>query len=152
MGNDIEIGELVLDSFEVVKYLGYEEHEDDNYHKLLSLERGEYLMSAVCGPRKFIGTEGYTEALRMWELNSDRMLSNLQNGKRLLEEYILTFKVYEPIINLGVWDNMSIKFFDSRLDFDYFYYVNIDSYKLEYDEQYKDYLTSYIHAVIKQQL
>jgi hypothetical protein len=72
MKSDYEIGSLVIDGFKVVKYLGYEEHEEDNYHRLLCLEEGEYLLSAVFGPKNFKGTEAYDEAVRLWNLNEDR--------------------------------------------------------------------------------
>lgn len=152
MSDEFEIGSLVIDNFKVVKYLGYEEHDDDNYHRLLCLDSGEYLSSAVYGPRNFKGTEAYDESVRVWKLNEERMLSVFEENKKNLDEFLQQFKIYEPIIHLAMWEDNSIKIFDSREAFDYVDYVNIDCNKLSHNETYKDFLTNYIETIIKKLL
>ena len=64
-----EIGDIVLDGFEIVKYLGYEEEEDDHYHILHSLTRGKYKTSAVAGPFSIKDSADYDRIVRLWNLN-----------------------------------------------------------------------------------
>jgi hypothetical protein len=151
MKSDYEIGSLVIDGFKVVKYLGYEEHEEDNYHRLLCLEEGEYLASALGGPRNFVGTEAYEEANRLWKLNAPRMIEYLKEKQKVIEDFIKPFKVYEPIISLVVANDGTIRFFDERQNFQYVQYVEVDGYKME-DENYKAFLSNYIEITIKKLL
>jgi len=152
MKNEFKEGELVIDGFKIVQYLGFEEHEDDNYHRLLCLEEGEYLLSAVGTPRSFKGTDAYDEAIRLWELNIERYISEHNNNVKLTEDFIKEFKKYEPTITLKVTSVGMINILNSNSVYPVDENIFVTHYKLEKDENYKSFLRNYIEITIKKMI
>jgi len=149
MKNTYEIGSLVIDGFEIVEYLGYEEHKgDDNYHKLLSLDRGEYLSSAVCGPSTFPGTKAYTEAKRMWDLNKDLKLNSVNERTEILNNFVKEFDKYKDfdIVLKCFSGNVLILYYCTEVKDK----IDVNAFKIEDNSYYKEFLTNYIEHKIKE--
>lgn len=146
----MEKGDLVINRFEVVEYLGYEEHEDDHYHRLLSLITGEYLSSAVGSPEEFKDSKGYKETKRLWDLNKPMFLRSLESTKQSFETFCNDINI--ELIGYKCWyslDRTGITLFDTSKDSKFgggnylIHITSIDISKLK-NFEYSNYITEYI--------
>jgi len=153
---EYEKGDLVLDFFEVVEYIGYEEHEDDNYHRLFSSKKGEYLQSAVAGPTPFKDSEGYEEILRLWNLNIENHKSVMEKNSKAMKEFCDTTEIHQDY-KLWYVSNNKINVFDKTMPgifgdgIEHVKMININSYDLK-NKEYCEFLEKYINTIIEKHL
>ena len=92
-------GELVLDLHEVVKLVGFEDIENDDYYYVcLSLIKGKYLESCVGNlyPLKGVLPDNeYDELIRVFDLNIEQ---TLQSQKKLNKVVVKYDPLYENVI------------------------------------------------------
>jgi len=154
--NRYEPGDLVIDFTEVVEYIGYEEHEEDNYHRLFSVKKGEYLSSAVIGPTAFKDSEGYKEIVRVWNLNVERHKEDIKEKDNILKEFCESIEIHN---DYKIWfrtDN-KISLFD-KTELGWFgegplfiTSINVNPHDIK-NEEYRDFLIIYINNIIKKHL
>jgi len=152
-----EKGDLVLDFFEVVEYIGYEEHEDDNYHRLFSSEKGEYLQSAVVGPESIKESPEYERTLNYWKLNIERYKEDIEERTKLLKDFCENTEIHP---DYKIWyraDNI-ISLFDLTMPGlwgegpEHIDLIKVDTHHLKRNEEYSEFLTKYINTIIKKHL
>jgi len=149
-------GDLVLDFFEVVEYIGFEEDEEDCYHRLFSLKTGEYLQSAVVGPTVFKDSDGYEEIVRVWNLNVKRHKENLENKNNILKNFCENFEIhkdyklwYSVANKINIFDKTELGWF--REGHMMVSTLNVNTHDLEKDE-YNKIITQYINIIIEKHL
>lgn len=146
-----EIGEICLDGFELVKYLGYEEDEEDCYHILQSLTRGKIYSSAVFGPFQIKDIADYERIVRLWNLNEKTSLAHLDQMYENLKEFCsnievpIGFEIFNDIegavhiLNKNKSEDYYKQFIDK---------IKIDYYQLD-NELYRNMMKEYILSKCK---
>lgn len=146
-----EIGDIVLDGFELVKYLGYEEDEEDCYHILQSLTRGKIYSSAVFGPFQIKDTADYERIVRLWNLNEKTSLAHLDQMYENLKEFC--YKIEVPI-GFEIFNDIEgvVHILNKNKSEDYYKQfidkIKIDVYQLN-NELYRNMMKEYILSKCK---
>jgi len=141
-------GDIVLYFHELCEYIGYEELEDDNYHRLLTYNKGEILVSACYGPTPIKDCDRYINIKNDWNRDKQRHIDSTETVVIFMKNFLSIFKtdIIKPVYysegNIIIWDGTDITE-QSVIDS-----LRPDVYKLMHDELYQETILKYINKKI----